>query len=245
MASNPRNPTQFNARITSLLDPTGQSNILPGSKDIGSVDGDSEVSPGSIGGYLWDEAVRAGRTLRHYGFYTDYTYYFVPPPLYIPISRTPFADKIPQGPPLRPTLRRFNDIYYRGFDMSVPDAYHFEEWRREFDQYVADRNLPALQILSLPLDHFGSFGSNVGGLDTPERQIADNDFALGRIVEAVSNSPYWQDTAIFVLEDVRRMVRITWMRIDRPRTSSRRTRNGVRWYTRSTTRSTSFGRLKI
>jgi len=201
MASNPRNPTQFNARITSLLDPTGQSNILPGSKDIGSVDGDSEVSPGSIGGYLWDEAVRAGRTLRHYGFYTDYTYYFVPPPLYIPISRTPFADKIPQGPPLRPTLRRFNDIYYRGFDMSVPDAYHFEEWRREFDQYVADRNLPALQILSLPLDHFGSFGSNVGGLDTPERQIADNDFALGRIVEAVSNSPYWQDTAIFVLED--------------------------------------------
>jgi hypothetical protein len=45
----------------------------------------------------------------------------VPAPLYIPISRTPFKDGIPQGPPLRPTLRDYNDIYYRGFDLSVPD----------------------------------------------------------------------------------------------------------------------------
>ena len=201
MENNPKNPTQFNARITTLLDPSGSSSILPGSKDIGSVDGDSDVSPGAVGGYLWDEAVRAGKTLRHYGFYTDYTYYFVPPPLFIPISRTPFADRIPQGPALRPTLRRSNDVYYRGFDMSVPDSYHYEEWKREFDEYVARRNLPALQILSLPLDHFGSFGSNVGRLNTPELQIADNDFALGRIVQTVSHSPYWKDTAIFVLED--------------------------------------------
>jgi YVTN family beta-propeller protein len=95
MADSPKNPTQFNARITTLLDPTGSSNILPGRKDIGSVDGDSELSPDALGGYLWDEAVREGKTLRHYGFYTDYTYYSVPPPLYIPISRTPFKDNIP------------------------------------------------------------------------------------------------------------------------------------------------------
>jgi YVTN family beta-propeller protein len=201
MADAPTNPTQFNARITYLLDPTGSSNILPGRKDIGSVDGDSDLSEGAVGGYLWDEAVRAGKTLRHYGFYTDYTYYFVPPPLYIPISRTPFKDQVPQGPPLRPTLRDYNDVYYRGFDLSVPDSYHFEEWKREFDQYVANGNLPDLEIMSLPLDHFGSFGSNVGGLKTPTLQIADNDFALARIVEAVSNSSYWKDTAIFVVED--------------------------------------------
>jgi DNA-binding beta-propeller fold protein YncE len=174
---------------------------LPGRKDIGSVDGDSELSPDAVGGYLWDEAARAGKTLRHYGFYTDYTYYFVPPPLYIPISRTPYKDHIPQGPPLRPTLREFNDIYYRGFDLSVPDSYHYEEWKREFDNYVAQGNLPALEIMSLPLDHFGSFGSNVGGLNTPSLEIADNDYALGRLVAAVSNSPYWKDTAIFVVED--------------------------------------------
>jgi YVTN family beta-propeller protein len=201
MPDHPKNPTPFNARITTLLDPTGSSDILPGRKDIGSVDGDSELSPEDVGGYLWDEATREGKSLRHYGFYTDYTYYFVPPPLFIPISRTPFKDKIPQGPALRPTLRKFNDVYYRGFDLSVPDSYHYEEWKREFDDYVEDGNLPALEILSLPLDHFGSFGSNVGGLQTPELEMADNDYALGRLVAAVSHSRYWKDTAIFVLED--------------------------------------------
>jgi DNA-binding beta-propeller fold protein YncE len=55
--------------------------------------------------------------------------------------------------------------------------------------------------MSLPLDHFGSFGSNVGGLNRPTLEIADNDYALGRMVQAVSHSPYWKDTAIFVLED--------------------------------------------
>jgi YVTN family beta-propeller protein len=201
MADSPKNPTQFNARITTLLDPTGSSNILPGTKDIGSVDGDSDLSPDAVGGYLWDEAAREGKTQRHYGFYTDYTYYFVPPPLYIPVSRTPYKDQIPQGPPLRPTLRDVNDVYYRGFDLSVPDSYHYEEWKREFDSYVANGNLPQLEIMSLPLDHFGSFGSNVGGLQTPDLEIADNDYALGRLVAAVSNSPYWKDTAIFVVED--------------------------------------------
>jgi YVTN family beta-propeller protein len=201
MADHPQNPTQFNARITTLLDPTGSSDILPGRKDIGSVDGDDELSADALGGYLWDEAAREGMTLRHYGFYTDYTYYSVPPPLYIPISRTPFKDNIPQGPVLRPSLKQFNDVYYRGFDLSVPDRYHYEEWKREFDGYVANGNLPALEIMSLPLDHFGSFGSNVGGLQTPELEIADNDYALGKLVEAVSKSPYWKDTVIFVVED--------------------------------------------
>jgi YVTN family beta-propeller protein len=201
MDDNPPNPDQFNARITALLDPTGSSNILRGYKDIGSTDGDNELSANAVGGYLWDEAIRSGKSLRHYGFYTDYTYYFVPPPLFIPISRTPYQDRIPQGPALRPSLRDYNDVYYRGFDLSVPDSYHYEEWKREFDQYVANGNLPALEIVSLPLDHFGSFGSNVGGLNTPNLEIADNDYALGRLVQAVSNSPYWKDTAIFVVED--------------------------------------------
>ena len=201
MDNNPPNPNQFNARITDLLDPSGSSNILSGHKDIGSTDGDNDLSAKAVGGYLWDEAIRSGKSLRHYGFYTDYTYYFVPPPLFIPISRTPYKDGIPQGPALRPSLRDYNDVYYRGFDLSVPDSYHYEEWKREFDQYVANGNLPALEIMSLPLDHFGSFGSNVGGLNTPNLEIADNDYALGRLVQAVSNSPYWKDTAIFVVED--------------------------------------------
>ena len=90
MDDNPQNPNQFNARITDLLDPSGSSNILAGHKDIGSTDGDSDLSANAVGGYLWDEAIRSGTSLRHYGFYTDYTFYSVPPPFYIPISRMEF-----------------------------------------------------------------------------------------------------------------------------------------------------------
>jgi YVTN family beta-propeller protein len=193
--------TPFNSRLTGLLDPNGKSAILPTAKDIAAGEGDGDLSAGAVGGYLWDEVLRSGKTLRHYGFYTDYTYYSVPPPLFIRITRTPFADNIPQGPPMKQSLMQNSDIYYRGFDLSVPDRYHYEEWKREFDQYVANNNLPALQVLSLPLDHFGSFESNVGGLNTPQLQMADNDYALGKIVEAVSTSKYWKDTAIFVIED--------------------------------------------
>ena len=77
-------------------------------------------------------------------------------------------------------------------------------WLEEFRQYVADLEagrgdrLPALSILHLPNDH------TVGitpGLPTPQFHMADNDYALGRLVEAVSHSPYWKNTAILVVED--------------------------------------------
>jgi DNA-binding beta-propeller fold protein YncE len=77
-------------------------------------------------------------------------------------------------------------------------------WLEEFRQYVADLEagrgdrLPALSILHLPNDH------TVGitpGLPTPQFHMADNDYALGRLVEAVSHSAYWKNTAILVVED--------------------------------------------
>ena len=194
-------PSPFTVRFTTLEDPSGSSSILPGRKDIASGDGDGDLSPEQVGGYIWDNVLRAGKTLRHYGYFTDYTYYSVPAPLYIPISRTPYASHIPQGPPVKKSLLDTSDLYYRGFDLNVPDTYHYEEWKREFDGYVANNNLPSFEIMSLPLDHTGSFGSNVGGLSTPTLDIADNDYALAQIVQAVSHSPYWKNTAIFVVED--------------------------------------------
>jgi YVTN family beta-propeller protein len=201
----PENATpanQFTTRITTLIDPTGKSGILPGPRDIAAAEGDSDAAPEALGGYLWDEAIRKGLSVRHYGYFTDENYYNPREGrFYIPIRRKPFPNH-PQGPPLKRTLAKgVNDIYYRGFDLKVPDDYHYEEWLREFKQYVANNNLPALEILSLPLDHTGDFESNVGGLKTPTLQIADNDYALGRIVSAVTKSPYWKNTAIFVVED--------------------------------------------
>jgi hypothetical protein len=72
------------------------------------------------------------------------------------------------------------------------------EWEREFNQFVANGKLPGLEIVYFPNDH------NAGtypGTATPQSYMADNDLALGRMVDVVSHSPYWASTAIVVLED--------------------------------------------
>src|SRR5262249_11914571 len=61
--------------------------------------------------------------------------------------------------------------------------------------------LAELTLLRLPHDHFGNFATALAGLGTPSLQIADNDYAIGKVVEFISHSPYWRDTAIFILED--------------------------------------------
>jgi DNA-binding beta-propeller fold protein YncE len=93
------------------------------------------------------------------------------------------------------------DLYYRGWDLNEPDEYRYEEWKREFDGYVAGNNLPSFEVLTVMNDHFGDFSTNVGGLQSPTLEIASNDHSIGLIVDAVSHSKYWQDTAIFVSED--------------------------------------------
>ena len=70
-------------------------------------------------------------------------------------------------------------------------------------------DLPAFEPMVLMMDHFGNFETNVAGLNTPYLQMADNDYALGLLVETVARSRYWKDTAIFVLEDDRKTDPIT------------------------------------
>jgi len=106
-----------------------------------------------------------------------------------------------QAVPGRPSLKGRTDLYYRGWDLDTPDQYRFEEWNREFNEYVKNGNLPNFEIVDFMNDHFGNFGSNVAHLENPLAQMASNDYAVGRLVEAVSKSPYWKDTAIFVVED--------------------------------------------
>jgi hypothetical protein len=78
------------------------------------------------------------------------------------------------------------------------DHVRMDVWLKEFQGFVRQGSLPALQIMHLPGDH--TSGGRVGRR-TPKAYMADNDLALGRIVEAVSRSPYWKDTVFFVLED--------------------------------------------
>jgi DNA-binding beta-propeller fold protein YncE len=196
-----KNPGPATVRITTLLDPTGQSAIEPGPKDITADQGADDDGADALGGYIWDSALRAGKSLRHYGAYSDENYYILGSPVYFPIVRHAGEKGVLQSVPLRPALIGHDDPYYRGWDLNTPDQYRFEEWDREFKQFVANGNLPDLEIMTLMMDHFGNFATNVSGLDTPTLQIASNDYAIGQVAEAVSHSPYWKDTAIFILED--------------------------------------------
>jgi hypothetical protein len=66
---------------------------------------------------------------------------------------------------------------------------------------VAHGDLPALSLVRLPADHMGDFASSLDGVDTPDTQMADHDYALGRLVEELSRTPYWESTVVFAVED--------------------------------------------
>jgi DNA-binding beta-propeller fold protein YncE len=118
---------------------------------------------------------------------------------------SPWPWAIPVLNRMRPTkaaLRDHFDPLFPDFNTDYPDQLRADEFLREFDEFVKARGtqkeLPQFILLYLPDDHTG--GTRPGG-PTPKASVADNDLAVGRVVEAVSHSAYWDDTAIFVVED--------------------------------------------
>ena len=130
----------------------------------------------------------------------------VPPELDDPAgASSPWPWPVPRFQSIRPTKaaqRDHLDTMYADFALDYPDQYRADEFLREFRQFVSARGtaqeLPAFSFIWLPNDH--TAGTRPGW-PTPRASVADNDLALGRIVEAVSHSSYWDDTAILVLED--------------------------------------------
>jgi hypothetical protein len=171
--------------------------LLPGTANVAAPDGpEGEHQQG----YLWDAAMRAGLAVRNYGFLLDLKPYDNPihsPPL-IPL---PYASRTRIAFPANRQLAPVTDPYFRGFDTRFPDYYREAEWKREFDRYVAHGNLPALSFVRLMRDHLGDFTKSIDGLSTPEAQVADNDYAVGRLIEAVARSPYADSTLIIIIED--------------------------------------------
>jgi hypothetical protein len=117
-----------------------------------------------------------------------------------PVS-DPFGQGFVQVAPLKPSLAGLTDVYFRGYDQNYPDLWRYSEWKREFDQYVAQGNLPSLSMVRVSHDHMGSFGTALAGVNTPEAQQGDDDLAVGLLIQAVSASPYANDTVIIVTED--------------------------------------------
>jgi len=146
---------------------------------------DDDVSE-AANGFLWNLAERAGITYRNYGEFVRE------------------SDEAP-GPNVRVTtvatkraLIGHTNTGYSGWNLDIPDQARVDVWLKEFQEFVRAGKLPALEIMTLPNDHTSG---GQPGKPTPRAYMADNDLALGRIVEALSKSPFWKNTVVFVLED--------------------------------------------
>jgi hypothetical protein len=175
--------------------------LLPGAIDVASAS-----APGNGSAYIWDGAFAAGLTVRNYGAFVDLARYSLAtkvPALFPPRDHYPFTTGNQQAWPAAAGLQGVTDLYYRGFDQGYPDYWRYEEWNREFAAFVANGDLPSLEIVRMPHDHTGSFGDaqTTAGLGSPLLEVADNDAAVGALVAAVAGSPYAQSTLIFVIED--------------------------------------------
>ena len=175
----------------------GTPNILAGDGDHAATDG-----PGGYQkGYIFNAVLNAGGTVRNYGWMAN-------TPGSIGTIAHPITDPYKAGVIQTTTANQllyqngFYDPYFRAYDQAYPDYWRFNEWNREFQQFVAKGNLPSLEMIrGLSHDHTGSFSSALGGVNTPELQQADNDYAVGLLVDAVAHSPYAKDTLIIIIED--------------------------------------------
>jgi YVTN family beta-propeller protein len=143
-------------------------------------------------GFVWDRLADKGVSFRNYGFY---------------VSENPDHTFTASDP----RLDANTDHSFRGYDLSCPDSSgtftprkatcgtpRIDEWLREFTAYEAAGTLPTVEFLRLPNDH--TAGTRPG-YPTPQAYVADNDLAVGRLVDAVSHSKDWASTAIFITED--------------------------------------------
>jgi len=184
--------TNYSAASAGL--PGGTANLLTGTGNHASTDAPFGIEDG----YIFNAVLNAGKSVRNYGFLVNNIGDIGTKAA--PVS-DPFVSGKIQVAPLDPALRPLTDVYFRGYDQLYPDLWRYNEWKREFDQFVANNSLPSLSLVRISHDHMGSFGSALGGLSSPETQQADCDLALGRIVEAVANSRYASDTLIIAIED--------------------------------------------
>jgi DNA-binding beta-propeller fold protein YncE len=132
-------------------------------------------------GYLWDECRRNGITYRTYGEF---------------VRNPAHSGDSAQG--LTPALVGHAAPFYRGWDLEYSDVRRIQAWEEEFSRYEQNGMLPQFQVIKLPNDH--TEGTTAGAL-TPRAYVAQNDLALGMLVDRISHSRYWKESIIFVIED--------------------------------------------
>lgn len=148
----------------------------------GAVPDDDAAEPAN--GYLWNLVQAKGLSFRNYGEFV------VPPDMKGPLPAGYRGNK--------PFLEAHTNADFPGYDLEIPDQRRADVWIAELQEYVKRGTLPALSIVRLPNDHTAGA---LRGAPTPRAYMADNDLALGRLIEALSRTPFWKNSAVFILED--------------------------------------------
>lgn len=167
-----------------------------------SYDTENDVLGHQRSGFLWTSVQAAGNTARNYGEFdssegkpagaTWQDYYCAATSTMAggdPAQLVTSSLQMHAGSAI-PSLNAITDPNAAPFDTAVPDIYRYATWKQDFE-----KNGPKnFQMMWLSSDH-------TGGTADPEAQVADNDLAVGKIVDEISHSPYWKDSAIFIAED--------------------------------------------
>jgi len=179
---------------------------FPRSYPDGMSDNDIDALAYAPTGFIWDNVIAHDKTLRVYGEFAitesrwkdpshsgrptflDYYRDFIEGTNRIEISSRPAIE----------SLRPYLATQTVGWDMNIPDVFRAARFIEELREFERQGQFPNLAIICLPNDH--TSGTRAGA-PTPAAQVADNDLAFGRIVEAVSHSRFWKDTCIFAIED--------------------------------------------
>ncbi len=180
--SNQGHPWSTSAYVTDFVEKTTPDDyrlLRPEHDDAGGAD-----LPAA--GFVWDAAVKKGIGVRVYGEYGE------PDP-----ARSRDSGAVRTRSVIA-SLAPYMSPTYPSFDLAIPDQRRADAWLAEFREFERTGRMPALEILHLPNDHTAGARH---GLHTPKALMADNDLALGRIVEAISRSRFWKNTVVFVLED--------------------------------------------
>jgi YVTN family beta-propeller protein len=179
---------------------------FPRSYPDGMEDSDIDALAYSPAGFIWDDCLAHGKTLRDYGEFA--------------ITRKAWRDPARRGPirfldhynafitgadtiavhsePAIESLRPYLATPYAGWDLNLPDVQRAAIFTSELKGFEQNGNFPNFVLVCLPNDHTSGTKANA---PTPGAQVADNDLALGQMVDALSHSAFWRETCIFVIED--------------------------------------------
>lgn len=179
---------------------------FPRSYPDGMEDDDVDALAYSPAGFIWDNVLAHGKSLRIYGEFAGTEKRWTDPKRKGPIRFADHWRDFTTGAgeitiwsrPMIESIRPYLCTNTVGWDMDIPDVFRAREFIKELREYEKAGSLPNFIVICLPNDH--TSGTKAGA-PTPAAQVADNDLAFGQIVEALSHSPFWKEMCIFAIED--------------------------------------------